>query len=148
MHKQDSFRIENLQNPGKQIGKFNIFKSKKNKLENSFSPLGLSCEHFELFRQMREYLDAEGFVYVSDKQIVRYLKHCDWHLENAIQSVQLCLEIRFEMGSYAPNVSAFSELEAQKCLIYEGSQDVSGRPVIFIALSKVILKGVNIELMN
>ena len=81
---------------------------------------------------MRECLDAEGYLYVSDKQVIRYLKYCDWHFEKAIQSIQMCEEIRFELNLYSPNVSNFEALEAQKCVIYEGCFDLLGRPVIFI----------------
>lgn len=44
-------------------------------------------EELETYQKARSILDQEGLIFISDKQIIRYLKACGWNLDDAIQAI-------------------------------------------------------------
>lgn len=102
----------------------------------------------------RSILDQDGFLFVSDKQIIRYLKKFNWNLQKALQTIILCGDMRLSLlgGPDSQTLHAHSDdfhmLSQRNCLIYNGSRDRKGRPILYIVTRNICLKDVSIEQMS
>jgi hypothetical protein len=77
-----------------------------------------SAEEQETFSKLRDLVDSEGYEYLTENHLLRYLKASKWNVNEAFEKISKSENWRIEKGFDAIQESEIQDLASKKVKYY------------------------------
>ena len=108
-------------------------------------PQRLNEDYTRIFKETRQILKNNAWDHISDNMILRYLNGLDWNIERTMKHITNYINFRKELNLTNLTADMLRDMIQLNFMIYKGTRDKCGRPVLFVMLKNFLMQKIEIS---